>query len=133
MNINAYVGRIASDIELKSTSSGKFVVPFDVAVRRPYSRDTTDFIRIVAWGQNAEFVNRYFKKGQMIAVSGYMTTRKYKDKSGNNRIAYEVICERCGFCESKSTAATPAEPMSYSPYSGNTDFEAISDDDDLPF
>ena len=130
MNINAYVGRIASDIELKSTTGGKSVLSFDIAVKRPYSKDVTDFIRCVAWEKNAEFVSRYFKKGQMIAVSGYMTSRKYEDSNGNKRTAFEVICERCEFCESKA-AETPAEPT-YNPYTAPK-FEEVDDGDDVPF
>lgn len=133
MNINAYTGRIASDIELNTTTGGKVVVSFDLAVKRPYSTKTTDFIRCVAWEKNAEFLNRYFSKGQMIAISGYLTTRKYEDKDGNKRTVYEVIAERCEFCESKSTAATPAEPSAYAPYSGTADLGELTDDEDLPF
>ena len=72
---------------------------------RPYSKDgnqQADFINIVAWRQTAEFVSKYFSKGQMIALEGCIQTRPYEDKNGNNRIAFEVIARRVCFCGGKS-------------------------------
>lgn len=134
MNINIYVGRIANDIELKTTTSGKYVVEFSLAVKRPYTKDKTDFIRCVAWDNNAQFISRYFIKGQMIAVNGYLTQRNFEDKNGNKRTSYEVICDRCEFCESKGKQDEQGTNSSYMPESYvNPQLEEITDEDELPF
>lgn len=130
MNNICMIGRVTADIELKQTQSGVSVCSFTLAVDRPNVKDTTDFIPCVAWKNTAEFVSRYFTKGQRVAVIGCLTTRKYEDRDGKKRTAYEVVCDRCEFCDSKQNAAD-LPPQ----YSGNNEpqFEEIKDDGDLPF
>lgn len=100
------MGRLTADPELKQTANGIPVLSFSIAVDRSFAaRGTerqTDFINIVAWRQTAEFVSKYFSKGQMIALEGCIQTRPYEDKNGNNRIAFEVIARRVCFCGGKS-------------------------------
>lgn len=105
MNNVSLMGRLTADPELKQTYNGVSVLSFCIAVDRPYSKDgnqQADFINIVAWRQTAEFVSKYFSKGQMIALEGCIQTRPYEDKNGNNRIAFEVIARRVCFCGGKS-------------------------------
>ena len=105
MNNVSLMGRLTADPELKQTYNGVAVLSFCIAVDRPYSKDgnqQADFINIVAWRQTAEFVSKYFSKGQMIALEGCIQTRPYEDKNGNNRIAFEVIARRVCFCGGKS-------------------------------
>lgn len=109
MNNICLTGRLTSDVELKQTPNGVSVCSFAIAVKRPNTKDTTDFINCTAWRNTAEFVSRYFKKGQMIAVSGYLTSTKFEDKDGNKRTSYEVICDRCEFCESKKASDSKDE------------------------
>lgn len=109
-------GRLTTVPELKTTQSGLSVCSFDIAVDRAYSKGEekqTDFIKIVAWRQTAEFVNKYFSKGSMIGVEGSIQTRKYQDKDGNNRVAFEIIANRVHFIESKKAANTDiqADPL----------------------
>ena len=78
MNIIAISGRLTRDPELKTTTSGKEVVEFTVAVDRPGTRDQTDFIDCVAWDKKAEFIAQYFQRGKRIEVSGVLTTRSYE-------------------------------------------------------
>ena len=141
------IGNLTADPELKQTPSGISVVSFTIAINRRYQsknaadgQQTADFISIVAWRQTAEFVSRYFKKGKPILVCGALQSRNYTDSQGNKRYVTEVVADEVGFVENKSDSA----PGSYTPdayaapsYS-NTDavapkFEAVSDEDDLPF
>ena len=148
------IGRLTADPELKQTQSGISVCSFSIAVDRRFSgRDSerkTDFINITSWRQQAEFVCRYFHKGDVIGVEGSIQTRNYEDKNGNKRTAVEVVADRAFFVDSKNSAqgsgssypsnpsnnfsrpAAPAEPASYSSGSFG-DFSEIDGEDDLPF
>ena len=105
LNVVALMGRLTADPELRYTQSNIPVTSFTLAVDRRYSRQgeekQTDFINIVAWRQSAEFVSKWFKKGQLVAVDGSIQTRKYQDKEGNNRTAFEVVANNVHFAESK--------------------------------
>lgn len=147
MNIIVLIGRLCKEPELKSTNSGKSVVTADLAVNRPFSKDTTDFIPVVLWEKNAEFVGRYAHKGSRVAVSGKLTTRKYQDKDGNNRVAYEVVADSVELMDSKAeNSASDGRnanvgnsqgayiPEAYSTGSAvGAGFVPMGNDDDLPF
>ena len=126
MSINTAVimGRLTADPELKTTASGLSVLSFSVAVDRNYQKEgeekAVDFINVVAWRKTAEFVSKYFHKGSMIAVEGSIQTRKYEDKDGNKRTAFEILANTVSFC-GKETSSTPA---------ADTD---TADDEGLPF
>ena len=93
LNMIAIMGRLTHTPELRTTTSGKEVCSFDIACERSYSANgqrETDFLPCVAWGKTAQFVSKYFDKGSIIAVNGSLQTRKYQDKQGNNRTAYET-------------------------------------------
>ena len=153
LNVVALMGRLVADPELRHTPSGVATCTFRIAVDRNFVRQgeerKADFIDIVAWRQSAEFVCRYFRKGNLIAVNGSLRTRNYEDKNGNKRTAYEVVADNIHFAESKNSsqasgsgyaapapadaprAAAPA-PVSYAV--GNADdFAVIDDNEDLPF
>ncbi|HIR53349.1 MAG TPA: single-stranded DNA-binding protein [Candidatus Onthovicinus excrementipullorum] len=108
------MGRLTAAPELKVTESGTSVLRFCVAVERAYvpkgQERQTDFINVVAWRQTAEFVDRNFNKGQMIAVEGSIQTRKYQDGQGNTRTAFEVVANNVSFCGDKKTAPAAPEP-----------------------
>ena len=101
----------------------------------------TDFINIVAWRNTAEFVAKYFKKGNMIGIEGSIQTRKYTDKDGNNRVAFEVLAGNVQFVKSKRSntdvniANDSEDPLkAVSENLQNAGFEqANMSDDDLPF
>lgn len=114
MNSIVIKGRLTKDPELRNTQSGTAVCTVNVAVDRPYSKDKeTDFFTVVFWRQTAEFVSKYFVKGQEILVQGEMQSRKYEDKEGNNRIAWEVKADRVEFCGSRgqSDESAPASTV----------------------
>ncbi len=148
MNNICLLGRLTADPELRHTPSQVAVTSFTVAVDRSYTpkgqERQTDFIPVVAWEQTAEFVCRYFRKGQRIALQGSLRTRSYTDKDGNKRKAYEVVADNVFFAESKNGGAAPAshydnqvpqysEPQPAFSTASSGDFEEIVSDDELPF
>ena len=126
------MGRLTDTPELKVTNSGTNVTTFTVAVDRQYSKGEkqTDFINVVAWRGTAEFVSKYFSKGQMIAVQGSLQTRKYQDKDGHNRTAFEVVAEQVSFCGDKKADHSNTEQ----PAQTSIDINEWDDTgDELPF
>lgn len=103
-NLAILSGRLTTDPELKTTNNGVSVCSFTIAVERRYKQGEerqADFINIVAWRGTGEFVAKYFTKGSMIGIEGAIQTRKYQDKNGNNRTAFEVVANNVQFIESK--------------------------------
>ena len=104
------MGRLTDIPELKTTPSGISVTSFSIAVDKKYQPQGEErqayFIPIVAWRNHAEFITRYFRKGSMIGIEGEIQTRKYQDKNGNNRTAFEVIVNHVTFCGSKNESNT---------------------------
>ena len=142
MNSINLTGNICGDLELRQTTSGKSVTQFNLAVKRPFAKDTTDFIPVVVWEQPAEYLTRYACKGTKVAVSGKLTTRNYEDKNGNKRTAFEVIADTVEICESASKndaqQTEPTHANTYNPYASKSQqeqkFEPISaEDQQLPF
>ena len=140
------IGRLTADPELKQTQNGISVCSFSIAVDRRFSgRDSerkTDFINITSWRQQAEFVCRYFHKGDVIGIEGSIQTRNYEDKNGSKRTAVEVVTDNVFFTGSKSNTtaagannyAAPAAPAAPAYASGAaSDFEEVESDNDLPF
>lgn len=85
INTAVIMGRLTAAPELRQTQSGISVARFSVAVERPYSKSgerQTDFLDVVAWRNTADFVCRYFVKGQMIAISGSIQARTYTEGMG---------------------------------------------------
>lgn len=138
MNSNVLMGRATSSIELKQTQAGKSVVNFSLAVKRPYTKDTTDFFNICAWEKTAELLAKYVKKGDQICIRGYLTNREWQDKQGNKRISTEIIAEEIDFVGGKETETekkatkTPYVPSAY--VSKQAEFEDVANgDESLPF
>lgn len=108
MNNVCLMGRLTAAPELKQTPNGTPVASFSIAVNRPFKNpdgsQQTDFINCVAWRQTAEFICRYFGKGQMIGLNGSIQTRTYTDKeTGKNRAAVEVVVNNAYFAGSAKT------------------------------
>lgn len=147
LNKAILMGRLTRDPELKHTQSNIPVVTFTLAVDRGFGRNqetqqqTTDFINIVAWRNTAEFVSKYFRKGQLVAVSGRIQVRNWKDRDDNNRVSVEVVADECYFAEPKRSdySASPRIQEEEDTNSGSipevrSEFEElIGEDDELPF
>lgn len=156
LNVVAIMGRLVADPELRTTPAGHSVCSFRIACDRSYVQQgqerQADFIDIVAWRQQADFVSKYFQKGSMIAIDGSLQTRQYQDKNGNNRTAVEVVAKNISFAGAKrqdsqsvptyeqqtknyvqqAKAAQNAPQNAYTQGSMD-DFAVINDNDDLPF
>jgi len=128
LNQITLLGRLTKDVELRKTPNDTSVASFTIAVDRDFqsggSERQADFIPVVAWKNNAEFVSKWFSKGSLICLSGSLQMRNWEDKQGNKRVTAEVLMERCWFAGSKSEKATqnPA-----------ADFTELPDEEDLPF
>ena len=140
------IGNLTADVELKQSTSGVSVCSFSIAVNRKMAKNNEcDFINIVAWRQQAEFVTRYFKKGQPILICGQLQTRTWTDNQGQKRYATEVVADEVAFvginqtteAKNETPVFNPATDNKYMPsaYSGsnNQNFEEIPNDGDLPF
>lgn len=131
LNIACIMGRLTTDPELKHTPAGVAVTSFTLAVDRSYvkagAERQADFITVVAWRGTAEFVCKYFRKGQLMAVQGSIQARNFTDKDGNKRKAFEVVADNVHFAEGKKDKPDTAAD------DRQTDFEEIPPDDDLPF
>ena len=141
INTVALTGRLTYEPELKATQSGVSVIRFQVAVDRNYQAQgqerQADFIDCIAWRQTAEFISRYFHKGDMIGIEGSIQTSNFTDKDGNKRKSVDVVANNVSFCGSKqksnSNPNLNVAPPTYAS-ADNSDFEEIVDeDDDLPF
>ena len=132
MNNVTLIGRLTADPELRHTQSGVENTRFSIAVDRRTKADEekqADFITITAWNKTAEFICKYFAKGQRIALTGSIRTGSYTDKDGNKRYTFEVWADNVEFCEKKGEARNGNASDSNT----NTDSSAIPADIDLPF
>jgi len=144
------IGNMTADPELKQTQTGTSVCSFSIAVNRRFSKNeqgqTVDFINIVAWRQSADFVCRYFKKGNPILICGQLQTRTWTDNQGQKRYATEVVADEVSFVAPSGANAAPAgnapQGDTYTPAAygapafntaGSANFEEIPSDESLPF
>lgn len=139
LNRSILQGRLCADPELKQTASGTSVCSFRIAVERNFpDRDgnrKADFMDIVAWKGTAEFLCKHFFKGSMILLEGFIQTRKYEDRNGNQRTSVEVVAEHVYFCEGKRKEQPAAQDAETSYSQGQqVDFQEVDgDSEDLPF
>lgn len=152
LNVVALQGRLTADPELKYTQNNHAVCAFRIAVDRNFAdqdgKRQADYINIIAWRQTAEFVCKYFSKGQMIALNGSIQTRNYEDRNGNKRVAVEVVAGNVNFCGPKKeegpgqahsgsgSSSSSNENTSPTPLPGflsGLDPLEMSEGDDLPF
>lgn len=130
LNTIAIMGRLTADPILRRTQSGVAVASFALACERDFAAQgetrETDFIDIVAWRYTAEFVDKYFSKGQMAIVTGRLQIRNWQDKEGNKRRSAEILADHVYFGEGKKDRAE-----TYEPQGGFS--EITGDDPDLPF
>lgn len=147
MSINnaTIMGRLTADPELRTTNNGTFVTSFAVAVDRKYTpsgqEKQTDFIDCVAWKSKADFITRYFHKGDLIAIEGEIQTRTWEDGSGKKRKAVEVLVINvsfCGYKKEEKTIYDEGQPsIDINEDDAANGFVVVDDseinDDDLPF
>ncbi len=129
------MGRLTKEPELRHTPQDIPVVSFSIAVDRGYGDDKqVDFVNVVAWRHTAEFVSKWFSKGQLIAVSGRLQVRPYSDRDGNKRTATEVVAEEVFFAERKKSGNAQEENVPPLAPGFSNDFEELyGEDGELPF
>lgn len=151
LNRITMTGRLVRDPELRTTPTGASVCTVTIACERDFAKAgeqrEADFMDVVCWNGRAEFVSRYFGKGQMLTVDGRLQSRKWTDKSNQNRVTWEIIAESIYFGESRRQDDNSAPAASGVPdaFGGRapsisaeqareygSGFEAY-EDDDVPF
>ena len=117
LNVVAIMGRLVADPELRTTTSGINMARFRIACDRNFARQgeqrQADFLDVVAWRSQADFVCKYFQKGSLIVIDGSIQTRQYQDKNGNNRTAVEIVANNINFAGPKNSSGSNAGGASY--------------------
>ena len=129
MNKVTLIGRMVAAPELKATSNGTSVTSFSIAVQKRFKDADgnygVDFIDCVAWKQTAEFLAKFFTRGQQVGIVGSIQTRTYKTQAGDNRKVTEVLVEEAYFCgDYKKEDTKPTAPP---------EMETLPEDEELPF
>ena len=139
MNAVNLTGRLTSDVELKTTQNGKSVCSYTLAVNRPKVKDVADFIVCVTWNQGAEYLGKYAHKGDKVGITGVLTSRRWQDQNGNNRISYEVVTDTVEILSNASNSTNNVQATNNSQSGGFTTkaaqqgFETVYSDEELPF
>jgi single-strand DNA-binding protein len=146
MNHVVLIGRLVRDPELRFIAgSGRAVANFTLAVDKDMSRDkkaemeaqgkpTADFIRVVVWGKTAELCANYLSKGRQVAIQGSINTGSYKTQTGETRYTTDVVASKVEFIGSRGDSRPTGQSDDFSLGGVDTsDFQAIEDDDDIPF
>lgn len=130
MNKVILMGRLTKDPDIRYTQTNNIMVAsFGLAVNRRFAKEgeqQADFINIVAWSKTAEFVSKYFRKGQQVGVVGRIQTRNYEDDKGTKHYITEVIAEEVYFADSKKEGTIETTQ-------NQNELALIQDDDILPF
>ena len=133
MNKVILLGRLVADPEIRYTQNNTAMTRFKIAVNRQFKQDgqpAADFFQITAWRHTAEFVSKYFSKGQQVLIEGYLRNNQWTDKDGNKRYSDDIHADKVYFADSKrdsggqQTQTTPAEQGG---------FYDLDNTEDLPF
>lgn len=139
MNNVCLIGRLTRDVELNTSNSGTNVAKFSLAVNRKFAKQgdekQADFINIVAFGKTADFVAKYFSKGQQVGITGRIQTGSYDDKEGNRRYTTDVIVDSAYFADSKreSYGDVGGGQAQQQSMPGDDFFSDDGEDNDVPF
>ena len=104
MNKVILIGRLTRDPEIRTAQDGLTIARYSLAIDRQTKEKQADFFRCVTFGKNAEFVERYLKKGTKVAVTGRLQSGSYTDRDGRKVYTVEVVTENHEFVESKAAA-----------------------------
>ena len=142
MNKVILMGRLTRDPEIRYSQSSNpiAVARYGLAVRRQFAKpgeQDVDFFNIVAFGKAGEFAEKYFKKGQMVAIVGRLQVNTWEDQQKVKHTSVDVVAEEQHFAESRASFeshnAPTANPTPSSSAAGFTPTTNFEDDDDLPF
>ena len=136
LNRVVLMGRLTADPDYRTTQNGTAMARFSLAVERDFSGPNnerqTDFLDVVVWRQRADFVNKYFHKGQLVAVQGSIQTSSYTDREGNKRKAWDVIADQVYFAEGKRDSGNNYDNENAVGHNVNVEYESNYSNNDLP-
>lgn len=130
MNKVILLGNIVNHLELIEKNENKKYIQFTIAVKRPFKKDETDFIRCVAFNDKAVFIHNHFSKGAKILIEGYLNINVY-EKDGEKREASSIIIDNCYFCEKKTDSKE--DHSNHQKSASYRDLVEPVDDEPLPF
>ncbi len=145
MNSVVLIGRLTRDPELRFIAgSGRAVANFTLAIDRNLAKDkkaemqqkglpTADFIRVVVWGKQAENCASFLAKGRLVAINGSIQTSSYKTNTGETRYSTDVLANRVEFLEWGDKKQDSGSSDNFNYGIDPSEFQAIEDDDDIPF
>lgn len=139
MNKFIGLGRLTKDPELRSTQSGLKITSFTLAINRNFKNKEgkydADFLNCQAFKNTAEFIEKYFKKGSMMAITARAQTRNYDDNDGKKRFVTEFIVEEVYFTgnNEKKNETSIEVPQNYTSDYDTAESEVTLSDEDLPF
>jgi len=136
MNRIVLIGRLGKDVDLRFTASGKAVATFSIAVKRPFAKDEVDFFNIVVWGKSAENCANYLAKGRLVGLEGRLQSRSYETSTGDKRYVTEIVADQVEFLEwgNKEGQAPAKKDNDFGSVDIDiADFQAMDDDEDIPF
>lgn len=132
MNKVHLIGNLVKDVDLRYTKQSTPVASYTIAINTRYGENQeTDYVNITTWGKSGEFVSKYFKKGQPIAITGRLKNKNYEDSHGVKHYGMEVITEEIEFVGGKKETKNE-EPEESDPFE-TFGAEVVIDDDELPF
>lgn len=123
MNKVILIGRLTKDPEIRYTQNNRAVCNFTLAVNRRFNADEADFINCQAWEKTAEFITKYFGKGNLLAIVGRIQTRTWDDEDGKRHYVTEVVAEEAYFTGERNNSRPEPQDDRFEPL----------DDDELPF
>lgn len=134
MNKVHLIGNLVKDVDLRYTKQSTPVASYTIAINTRYGENQeTDYVNITTWGKSGEFVSKYFKKGQPIAITGRLKNKNYEDSHGVKHYGMEVITEEIEFVGGKKETNTESkeeqEPDPFEMFGAEVEI----DDDELPF
>lgn len=137
MNLNKVflVGRVAGDVEMRTTPSGQSVCTFSLATSRIWKdkngekKEDSQFHRIVLWQRLAEIASQFLAKGSLVLIEGRIQNRSWEDKSGNKRYTTEIIGEAMQLGPKGS--GTPSQSQGKS-YPASPKKKEMEEDEDIP-
>ena len=139
MNKFQFLGRLTKDPEVRYTANNNTqVTTFTIAVNRKFvaqgAERQADFFNLTSFGKTAEFIAKYFKKGQQVLVEGRIQNRTWEDQTGNKRYATDFIVDDTYFADSKRDGSEVSNESVAIPNSSDLgDFITIDETEELPF
>ena len=133
------IGNLGKDPEVRFTASGQAVASFSLATSEKFKgksgdmEERTEWHNITLWGKLAEIAGEYLSKGKTVYIEGRLQTRKWQDKSGNDRYTTDIVGDKMQMLSAKGERSSGGDSSSAAK-TGSTSYEEPPfQDDDIPF